>query len=57
MLTQGERYVRWLAIIKAVMGRGLETNHREAVLRTRDCCEACALDQVASRPGKWVLIL
>jgi hypothetical protein len=57
LLTRGERHIRWLAIISAVRGRGLETNYREVMLRTRDCCEACALDQVASRPGRWTLIL
>lgn len=57
MLTRGERQIRWLAVIKAVMMRGIETNYRETMLRTRDCCEACALEQVASQPNKWILIL
>jgi len=57
MLTRGERHIRWLAIIKATMGRGLEARYREVMLRTKGCCEACALDQVASRPGRWTLIL
>lgn len=56
-LTLGQPRVRWLAIEKSVLGRHVDDKHRETMLRTDDCCEECALDHVASLPGRWALIL
>jgi hypothetical protein len=56
-LTRGQPRIRWLAIEKSVLGRHVDDKHRETMLRTGDCCEECALDHVASLPGRWALIL
>jgi hypothetical protein len=60
-LTRGDKYIRWVAIKEAVTLRreeqGQRRYRREVMLRTMTCCEACALEYVASKAGNWVLIL
>ena len=58
-LTRGDSRIRWLAIEKAAYLKVPELYgvSREVMLRTGDCCDTCALEQTASMPGKWVLIL
>lgn len=58
-LTRGDPCLRWLAVGNAAAripadGSG---NKREAMLRTRDCCDKCALEHISSLPGRWILIL
>lgn len=58
-LTRGDARIRWLAIRNATVGDGAPEycDQRETMLRTLDCCDACALEHVASMPGRWTLIL
>lgn len=63
-LTRGDARVRWLAVQNAVSpwahtgaGAPEPCDKREAMLRTLDCCDECALVYVSSLPGKWTLIL
>ena len=59
LLTRGEPQIRWLAIQNATEGeRPPEPeDRRQVMLRTRRCCDTCALEHVFSLPGKWALIL
>ncbi len=53
-LTAGDRAARWRVIIATA----IEPLPNVLVcLRGRDCCYACAIDQVAKEPGKWFSIL
>ncbi|KIW76396.1 hypothetical protein Z517_11142 [Fonsecaea pedrosoi CBS 271.37] len=54
-LTRGDRYLRWHAII--YLAPAVSYSSRKIALRPNSCCEPCALDFVASQPGKWYLIL
>ncbi|GME48067.1 alpha/beta-hydrolase [Neofusicoccum parvum] len=57
-LTKGVPHLRWLAIREAVDGRKAYGEYgRNVILRGKYCCEDCALEQVALRPGKWALVL
>ena len=63
-LTRGDARVRWLAVRNAVSsstftgtGAPEPCDKREAMLRTLECCDECALVYVSSLPGKWTLIL
>ncbi len=58
-LTRGDPCLRWLAVGNAAAKIRAEGpgNKREAMLRTRDCCDKCALEHVSSLPGRWILIL
>lgn len=53
-LTSGNRAARWRAIIATACE---PPPNVRICLRGRDCCYACAIDQVAKEPGKWFLIL
>jgi len=58
-LTRGDASLRWLAVQYAAGSthtRGF-SDRREAMLRTRDCCDKCALEHVSSFPGRWILSL
>ncbi|OAG44347.1 hypothetical protein AYO21_01343 [Fonsecaea monophora] len=54
-LTRGDSYIRWHAIIR--LASEVYQSRRKIALRSHSCCEPCALDFVASQPGKWYLIL
>ena len=57
-LTRGDPRVRWLAVHNAIRTGPAELcDRREAMLRSRDCCDQCALEHVFSLPGRWTLIL
>ncbi len=58
-LTRGDARLRWLAVGNATEGSGAPEpqDKREAMLRTADCCDKCALEHVSSLPGRWTLIL
>lgn len=55
-LTRGDARIRWLLIHNAGAGNDNPIS-REVMLRTGDCCDACALEYTASLPGRWTLIL
>jgi hypothetical protein len=52
VMVRGDQQARWLALQEAS-----QCAHRQAMIRTEDCCENCALDAVISLPGKWILII
>jgi hypothetical protein len=54
-LVKGDQRLRWLAILGCVHSWHL--SRREAMLRSDECCENCALDAAASQPGKWCVII
>ena len=54
LLVKGDRGARILSVIHPVAQK---VDERSRMIRTEDCCEDCALDQVIMRPNKWVLIL
>jgi hypothetical protein len=58
-LTRGDARLRWLAVRNAVEGLNAPEmeDKREAMLRTGDCCDKCALEHALSFPGRWTLIL
>jgi hypothetical protein len=51
-LVAEDQRARWLAIEDAS-----DSTVRKAILRSDGCCENCALDSIASLPGKWLLVL
>lgn len=58
-LTRDDARARWLAVSQATLATGgPELNDkREIMLRTKYCCDQCALEYVFSLSGRWVLIL
>ena len=52
---------RWLALTtppKTVSQFGKVSSYeRQIFLRGNDCCFQCTVDQVATQPGKWIIIL
>lgn len=51
LLTARSRFARWRALV------GIKYQERLVLLRGNDCCFACVVDQAASQPGKWLIIL
>lgn len=49
-LTRGNPHARWLAVTG-------QSSDRMIMLRTATCCDECALEYVASLPGRWILVL
>ena len=63
LLTRGDSKLRWLAL-NNTQNRGsgdfneyIMDGFRQIMLRTYDCCDACALKQTESSSAKWFLIL
>ena len=52
LLVRGDRRSRWLALQNAA-----NSDVRSSMLRSNDCCDDCAVETAASRPGKWAVIL
>lgn len=53
ILTKGDSRARWLAV-----GRAINTSKtRQTMLRSRECCEDCAVKAAAVLPGKWIVVL
>ena len=61
LLTRGDPGIRWLALKQAVQSKILQHNSiifsRDIVLRTTDCCDACAIEQATAMQNHTVLIL
>ena len=58
LLSRGDPRLRWLAVINATRNHPPEVcDKRNVMLRTRDCCDTCALEHVFSLQGRWILIL
>lgn len=58
-LTRSDARIRWLAVRNATVGICAPEycDQRETMLRTLNCCDACAFEHVASILGRWTLIL
>jgi len=56
-LTRSDPRIRWLAIAANARSLPRDPFHRSVMLRTMNCCDECALEHVASLPGRWSLIL
>jgi hypothetical protein len=52
LLVRGDRRSRWLAVENAA-----KSDVRFTMLRTAECCDRCAVDFAAKRPGKWLVVL
>jgi hypothetical protein len=52
LLTYSEPAVRWMAIMAA-----RDFNNRKVMIRPDNCCQLCALNDVATRSGNWILVL
>lgn len=53
VLVKGDQRLRWLAVKDCIEN----WKSRQAMIRSDECCENCALDAAAGRPGDWYVVI